>query len=320
MNMNNTQMSDTKAIIKILGAEQLTPTANVTAMCNKIKARHKNRVQAFLYYGSSLRAMNDPSKMLDFYVLVDSYRKTHKNPVRAFLNWLIPPAVYYLENTNEDGSLSTCKYSIISLKSFEKKCARQAFLSQVWGRFSQPCVLLFAQNEGIHMRIQTARASAIKHLSRQIIPLLQSPIRAISATKFWGRGFLESYKTELRPESSDTRSEEIVTRYQDRYDALMDILFTKAGKSDTYILPTTSGFSRLVCKWRWFWRRFFGKIVAAIRILNSAATFDGGLDYALHKLKSHSGVTIEVTKSQRKHPVLWSPVLAWKLYKRGAFR
>ncbi len=317
MNMDNTQISDTKAIIEILDAEQLTPTANVTAMCGKIKARHVGRVQAFLYYGSSLRAMNDPDKMLDFYVLVDSYRKTHKNPARALLNWLIPPAVYYLENINEDGSLSTCKYSIISIHSFEKKCSRRAFLSQVWGRFSQPCVLLFAQNEDVHMHIQTARTQAIKHLSRQISPLLHGPV---SAAKFWGRGFLESYKTELRPESSDTRSEEIVTRYQDRYDALMGILFTKAENSHTYTLPTTSGLSRFVCKWKWFWRRFYGKIVAAMRILNSAATFDGGLDYALHKLKSHSGVTIEITDNQRKHPVLWSPVLAWKLYKRGAFR
>ncbi len=312
---------DIDAIIKTLDAEQLAPAKNVTAMCDKIKARHggsnEGRVQAFLYYGSSLRAMNDPDKMLDFYVLVDSYGKTHKNPLRAFLNWLIPPAVYYLENMNEDDSLSTCKYSILSLSAFERKCTGRAFLSQVWGRFSQPCVLLFAKDKAVHNRVQTARANAIVHMSRQTRPLLSSPTRA---TKFWGRGFLESYKTELRPESSDTRSEEIVTRYQERYETLMTILFGQPDSGGQYTLPDTSGFAKFTCKWTWFWRRVFGKTIAAIRILNSAATFDGGLDYALHKLKSHSGVTIEVTESQRKHPVLWSPVLAWKLYKRGAFR
>lgn len=316
---------DTKAVIKILDAEQLEPTDNVTAMCDKIKARHNSptgeRVQAFLYYGSSLRAMNDPDKMLDFYVLVDSYRKTHKNPVRAFLNWMIPPAVYYLENKNENGTLSTCKYSIISLPAFERKCTGRAFLSMVWGRFSQPCVLLFAKDKATHTRIQTARANAIAHIAGQTKPLFTGPI---TATKFWARGFLESYKTELRPESSDTRSEEIVTRYQDRYDALMAILYGAPNKDGQYTFSTTSlsraALSKAVCKWTWFWRRVFGKIQAAIRILNTASTFDGGLDYALHKLKSHSGVTIEVTKSQRRHPVLWSPVLAYKLYKRGAFR
>lgn len=312
---------DREAIIKILDAEQLAPTDNVTAMCDKIKARHSGsnggRVQAFLYYGSSLRAMNDPDKMLDFYVLVDSYGKTHPNPVRAFLNWLIPPAVYYLENMNEDCSLSTCKYSILSLPAFERKCTRRAFLSQIWGRFSQPCVLLFAKDKAVHSRVQSARANAVVHISRQTTPLLSGPI---SAVKFWGRGFLESYKTELRPESSDTRSEEIVIRYQERYEKLMVILFSQPDNDGQYALPDTSGFAKYMCKWRWFWRRFLGKIIAAVRILNSAATFDGGLDYALHKLKSHSGVAIEVTESQRRHPVLWSPVLAWKLYRSGAFR
>jgi hypothetical protein len=307
----------TKAVIDVLDAEQLEPAPNVTAMCDKIKARHYGRVQAFLYYGSSLRAMNDPDKMLDFYVLVDSYRKTHKNPVRAFLNWTIPPAVYYLENKNDDGTLSTCKYSIISLPAFERKCTGRAFLSMVWGRFSQPCVLLFPKNKAAHTRIQTARASAVKHIARQTSPLFTGPI---SSTKFWARGFLESYKTELRPESSDTRSEEIVTKYQDRYNALTAILFGAPDKAGHYKLPGLSPISKALCQWTWFGRRVFGKIQAAVRILNTATTFDGGLDYALHKLKSHSGVTIEVTKSQRRHPVLWSPVLAYKLYKRGAFR
>jgi len=31
-------------------------------------------------------------------------------------------------------------------------------------------------------------------------------------------------------------------------------------------------------------------------------------------------VSIEVTEAQRKHPVLWSPVLGWKLWRKGAFR
>ncbi len=307
---------DTKAVIKVLDAEQLEPTDNVIAMCDKIKARHTGRVQAFLYYGSSLRAMNDPDKMLDFYVLIDSYRKTHKNPVRAFLNWTIPPAVYYLENKNQDGTLSTCKYSVISLSAFERKCTGRAFLSMIWGRFSQPCVLLFAKDNATHASIQTARANAISHIANQTSALFTVPT---TATKFWARGFLESYKTELRPESSDTRSEEIVTKYQDRYDALMAILYGKPSKDGQYTL-SSSRLSKALCKWTWFWRRRLGKIQAAIRILNTASTFDGGLDYALHKLKSHSGVTIDVTKSQRRHPVLWSPILAWKLYKRGAFR
>lgn len=309
-------MSNTQTIIDILESEQIEPSENATAMCEKIKTAHKGRVLAFLYYGSSLRAMNDPEKMLDFYVIVDSYRKTHRNPIRALLNYLIPPAVYYLENETSDGRIANCKYSIISLRAFEAKCTNRAILSMVWGRFSQPCVLLHAKDEHIHTRIQTARANAVLHMASVSAPLAPSPT---TATKFWARGFTESYKTELRPEKSDSRSEEIVTRYQDRYTRLMTAIYGAPTKGN-YQLPTMSRGQVLRCKWKWAVRRILGKPTAAIRILNSAATFSGGIDYVLHKLKSHSGVTIDLTPSQHKHPLLWSPVLAWKLYKRGAFK
>ncbi|PHR92158.1 MAG: hypothetical protein COA69_09115 [Robiginitomaculum sp.] len=304
-------------ILDILEQEQIEPSEPASAMCKKIMANHAGRVQAFLYYGSSLRAMNDPAKMLDFYVIVDSYVKTHRNPVRALLNYLIPPAVYYLENENKDGSISNCKYSIISLRAFEAKCTQKAILSMVWGRFSQPCVLLFPHNPKIRRRIQIARSNAIRHVAAMTHPLVASPI---SATEFWARGFMESYKTELRPEKSDSRSEEIVTRYQDRYNDLMQALYGRPNDQDIYTLPAVSKWQALRCKWMWMSRRILGKPTAAIRILNSAATFSGGIDYVLHKLKSHSGVTIGISASQRKHPILWSPVLAWKLYRRGAFK
>ncbi|HHL43609.1 MAG TPA: hypothetical protein ENJ42_08330, partial [Hellea balneolensis] len=73
----------TSEIVTLLEREYIEPSAPVRAMCEKIKTRHPERVQGLLFYGPSLRAINDPAKMLDFYVLVDSYRKTHKNPVRV---------------------------------------------------------------------------------------------------------------------------------------------------------------------------------------------------------------------------------------------
>jgi hypothetical protein len=187
----------------------------------------------------------------------------------------------------------------------------------VWGRFSQPCVLLFPKSDAIAKRVQTARAHAVLHVSDQTKPLFSGETDAI---KFWARGFMESYKTELRPESSESRSEEIVARYADRYIALMSVIFGPENADNIYTLPRSNAFNSFACKWKWFGRRLTGKPVAAIRILSSAVTFDGGLDYVLHKLKNHSGATIEVTDGQRRHPILWSPILAWRLYRKGAFK
>lgn len=310
-------MLDDPLIEVLQSHDHVEPSARVEAVCEAISARHAGRVLGFIYYGSSLREMNNPDKMLDFYVVVDSYRKTHRNPLRAALNAAIPPAVYYHEMVHEDGVLTTCKYSIISIKAFERRATKSAFLSTVWGRFSQPCVLLFSRDEDIYMRLMTARAEAIRHISSETIPLLNSPVET---QEFFARAFRESYRTELRPEASDARSREIVARYQARYDAVMTVFFGNPDRDGLYALPYTPRQMRSWYRLRWFFRRLIGKPMTAVRLINNAATFDGGLDYVLRKLKNHSGVTIDPTPFQRRHPVICAPVLGWKLWRKGAFR
>ena len=85
-----------KSVRDIIKTETLDPPARVTDVMTLIRERHSDRVQAMVYYGSSLRELDNPEKMLDFYVLVDSYRKTHGTSPRALINRFIPPAVYYV--------------------------------------------------------------------------------------------------------------------------------------------------------------------------------------------------------------------------------
>ncbi len=294
----------------MMAAETLDPPQRVTQVMQAIRDRHPDRVLGFVYYGSSLRALDDAEKMLDFYVLVDSYAKTHGRGWRALTNRFIPPSVFYLE-METGGVLSTCKYSIITLDEFERRCS-DGFLSQVWGRFSQPCALLGARDDRVAARIASARAAAVRRIASETAPLFHAPV---SYVEFWARGYFESYRTELRPESNDGRAREIVERYQSRYREISQILFDSYER-DIIDPRELSGRGSSV---RWFLRRLFGRPIAAARVLNSAATFDGGLDYVLRKVERHSGVSLDVTEAQRRHPVLWSPVLGWKLWRRGAF-
>ena len=300
----------TDPLLDLLRAERLDPPTRVHDIMAAIRGRHPDRVLGFVYYGSSLRDLDDPEKMLDFYVLVDSYRATHGWGWRALTNQLIPPAVYYIEQ-DVGGVLSTCKYSIITLGEFERRCST-GFLSQLWGRFSQPCALLGAETSDIEDRIAQARANAVRKLASETAPLFNSPA---TSAEFWGRGFFESYRTELRPESDDGRAKEIVARYEARYDQLSESLFERSEDGRFNVQKFEGSGS----SFRWWLRRLIGRPIAAIRVINSAATFDGGLDYVLRKVERHSGVSIEVTDAQRRHPVLWSPVLGWKLWRRGAF-
>jgi len=303
-----------KTVLDIIKGETLNPPKRVTDIMDIINARHEDRVQAIVYYGSSLRELDNPEKMLDFYVLVDSYRKTHGIGPRAVLNRFIPPAVYYVEHESENGTLSTCKYSILSLSQFEKRCSSRAFLSQVWGRFSQPCVVVWSRDEEVLSRVWAARVVAVETMAGQTVPLLKG---SATASELWGRGFFESYRTELRPESSTGRSEEIVARFAERYDSITTGLYGDPAADGKYTLPT-AGLSATKC--RWFFRRLLGKPAAAIRVLLGAATFDGGIDYVARKVENHSGVKMNPTPAQRKHPVLHSPIIFWKIWRQGAFR
>jgi len=304
-----------KTVLDIIKTETLDPPKRVTDVMTLIRNRHAGRVQAMVYYGSSLRELDNPEKMLDFYVLVDSYRKTHGTGVRALLNRFIPPAVYYVEHrSDEDDRISTCKYSILSLAQFEKRCSKRAFLSQVWGRFSQPCAVLWSKDEAVLNRVWKARVVAVETMVHETAPLLGGQA---TASELWGRGFFESYRTELRPESSTGRSQEIVARFAERYEAITKGLYGEPNAEGFYALPE-NGAGKI--KSRWFFRRLLGKPAAAIRVLLGAATFDGGIDYISRKIENHSGVKLEPTAAQRKHPVLHSPVLFWKLWRKGAFR
>ncbi len=308
------------AITDILSMETAVPSPRIETTCADIAAVHNGHVHGFLYYGSSLRDVDDASKMLDFYVLVESYKTVHKGrPIRQIINRLIPPVVYYYEREDKSGDgtavLTTCKYSLISLAEFERRASAKALLSVIWGRFSQPSLLYAPQSEAAAQRILTARARAVLHLARSTEGLFDgAPIDALS---FWTRGFQESYRTELRPESSNGRAREITAQYQPRYEALMEIIYGPPNSAGLYTLPKRA---KRRSQAHWALRRIIGKPTAALRVLCNALTFDGGLDYVLRKLERHSGVTIKTTPFQRKHPVLCSPLLGWKLWRKGAFK
>ena len=70
----------------------------------------------------------------------------------------------------------------------------------------------------------------------------------------------------------------------------------------------------------WSLRHALGKPLNFVRLMKSAYTFDGGVDYLIWKIERHSGVRMEITPWQRRHPILASPYVLWQLKKRGAIR
>jgi hypothetical protein len=70
----------------------------------------------------------------------------------------------------------------------------------------------------------------------------------------------------------------------------------------------------------WIVRTVQGKLLSVLRLMKAAFTFQGGADYLIWKIERHSGVKIELTPAQRRHPIWAGLTTFWRLYRQGAFR
>ncbi len=300
---------------QIIDADQIPLPRPAQAMANAIRAKHGGAVRALVFYGSALREGDDAGKMLDFYVIVDRYRSVYGRGFRSLAGWLLPPNVHFLQILDETGQKLRSKYAVISERAFVRRTRGDVLETMLWARFTQPAVIV-ADDAELHTRLRDTLAHAAQHFHGQVAPLYQG---TVAAHEIWVRGLKESYRTELRPENADARAVEIVNRFPERYNALSDILIPR-DTAGNLCLPDQGAYAQRLCRLRWFLRRILGKPKGAVRVLKSAATFDGGLDYVLEKVGDHSGVQIEVSPFERRHPVLTAPRIAWRLYRAGAFR
>ena len=297
----------------LIAAELAKPVAQAARdMAEAVRCRHGSAAIAVLFYGSCLRQPETQlaESLLDFYVLVDDYKAAYDRPWLAVANRLLPPNVFYLEIPFGADKLRT-KYAVISLEQFRRGTSAAAANVSLWARFSQPARLIWSRDPAIAAAVAEACTEAVLTMLGAIRP--QQP-ETEDPESLWVAAFQATYRAELRPEGSN-RARHIYesdrTRYQGITPTALQVLRQREGQGER---------QGRVARHSWESRRRIGKLLNIARLLKAAFTFDGGLDYILWKLKRHSGVSIEVTDWQRRHPVLSAPFLAWRLYRRGAFR
>jgi len=302
-------MTDARTALTDLIAQELAQPAApaVRAMADAVRARHPEAAQAVLFYGSCLRRPDGllADSLLDFYLLVDDYRSAYRSALAAFANHILPPNVFYLEAPH-GGATLRCKYAVISLAQFRAGMSRTTDNVSLWARFSQQSRLVWARDPRIAQKVADACAEATLTMLGNTLPLVQGGAEAI-----WQRAFEETYRAELRSEDS-ARAIELVGADAERYRQVAALARQIVGEE---ILATAEA-----CAAAWRRRRRVSKLLNLARLAKATFTFDGALDYVMWKVKRHSGVTLPVTDWQRRHPLLSAPVLAWRLYRLGAFR
>jgi len=307
---------------KLIETEVSRPVPDAALrLTDAIRGRHRSGIAAVIFYGSCLRQrdIKPASMVFDFFVLVDDYRRFYGRRWPALANRLMPPNVFQIAAAGEDGRLQA-KYAVVSLAQFGELVSPATFHSYFWARFAQPTRLVYARDSQAKAAVIRALAQSVTTMAGRAAGLMQGNF---TACDFWKEAFRQTYAAELRAERA-VRGEHVYLADAARYDALTEPALTAAGLHPLRLpdgrLTLGGDGGRSTAKLVWALRRIFGKLLSVARLIKAVFTFDGGLDYILWKIERHSGITTPVSDWQRRHPLLAAPSLAWRLYRRGAFR
>ena len=284
--------------LRDLVAEELSQPVDprVRAMAVAIAAKYGKAARAVLFYGSCLREKQLDGLMLDFYLIVSSYREAYGRGWLAFANRLIPPNVFYFEHEG-----LAAKYAVLSEADFHRLNGPETRSVSVWARFAQPSRLVWAKDD-------MARAKAIAAISRAAPTLLSAAgsLDGEPPLDWWRRAFALTYSAELRAERKG-RSGSIVDIDPDRYER-----FSRPAMAAIPPGSSNSG--------GWTGRRLEGKFLSVARLAKASTTFDGGADYIAWKINRHAGTDIELKPWQRRFPLLAAISLLPRLLRSGAVR
>jgi hypothetical protein len=161
-----------------------------------------------------------------------------------------------------------------------------------------------------------AIAEAIRTMLGASAPLTVSP--TIPA-ELWQEALRQTYRAELRPESGE-RAATIYRADEQRYDRMARLLFADQVLDDGRIDIRATDDEKRRARRSWRSRRLLGKPLSVLRLMKSLSTFDGGVDYALWKVERHTGVHVPISNFERRHPILTSPRLLWRVFRLSAVR
>lgn len=316
---------DDDFLIDFRGREMAPPIfARAQAAADDIRARFGDSVVAVLFYGSCLRLGDDDGKILDFYVIVDGYRRAYPGLGLALWNRLLPPNVFYAE-TPAAGGVVRSKYAVLSARDLETRSHGRTLDVTIWARLAQPVALAYARDGEARAVVARGLANATIAMVRAAAPVAGE---SFTARQLWRQAFALTYGAELRSEGGD-KPDELYSFHGERYDALTAAALQGAGFEVTaagapgpeqhYTLGIGWG-RRAGARVAWIARAVEGKTLSILRLIKAAFTFDGGLSYLAWKISRHSGVEISLTPWQKRHPVLTGVMMFWRLRRKGAFR
>ncbi len=276
-------------------------------LATKLAKEFHSQARCVLYYGSCLRLGRTRGLVLDFYVVVEDYKKAYGKRALAFANKILPPNVFYFE-ADKDKQTVRAKVAVISLDDFRKRTAAGGLNVSLWARFSQPARLILCRDKKTEDDVVLAITEAHKTMIAAALPLLEGKP---SPENLWPKALSLTYGAELRSEK-EGKGKELFEANKNYCKAVTPLVMAAlAGNREQ---------TRSRAKRAWLMRRLNGKTVSLLRLAKATFTFSGGIDYLVWKIERSSGVKVTLKPWQRRHPFVAGALLFFRLRRRGAFR
>lgn len=269
---------------------------------------------AVVFFGSVLVGTSPTQdSAADLFVIVEDYKRFYRDlgsrlpaarsaGVMAVLNRVLAPNVIYLRNPGDLRAGAKC--FVIDREGFGKSLSRDSRDHFCRGRLIQRVQIVHARSDEAREEIERALESA-RRGALEWVPLYLP--RTFGALDFCRRMLEVSYRGEIRPESR-SRVQYVFEAQRTYFLLMFGRLLEEAVASgdleragNEYRLPRKPGMS--VCLW---WRFFFfrSKVRATLRWFKYMLTFEDWLDYIARKAERRTGVHMELTKAERRLPIL----------------
>jgi hypothetical protein len=264
----------------------------------------------------------------DLFVVVEAYTPfyralhasgiVHRHPATlATVSRLLPPSQVSLRLDGEDGLPFHAKCSVIDVASFRRETSRARRDHFCMGRLFQPTEVVYAKDAAAADDLLDALLRALEETYRWVRPWLPPSFDA----QVYGRTLLEvSLSGEIRPEPAGRAQALFAAQRGETVPVYERLLEGLAAEGELRAGPRGFVLDRAVgARERLRWRAYFGRSLAraTLRWAKHVFTFEGWLDYIVHKVRRHGGGDVELSARERRMPLvfLWPRLIRYLRHK-----
>ena len=274
-----------------------------------------------VFFGSRLLGTSPgESSAADLFVVVENYLRFYEaigsrlptsrhSGIMAALNRVLPPNIIYV---NDPGGLRAgAKCFIVTEGDLAHELSADAKDHFFRGRLSQRVHIVHARSGKDRVAMER-RIEAARYLTLEWVPLFLG--EAFTVAEYCRRMLEVSYAAEIRPEARSRVAEVFAAQSSFFRLAYGRVLQEAAAAGELLVDGDAYRLARRPSRReRWRVGHFFrrSKYRATLRWFKYMLTFDDWLDYIVRKIERRSGVRIELTKSERRFPIifLWPKAL-----------